>query len=282
MRCFIAIDIPEDIRGELADLHAEWLKQGQNSAMDMNGDGIVNFLDYALLAKRGYILVVEGAIPTGANGAYCEVGNGLSMIEAMRVFGRYASVVIAVGTCASYGGISAGSPNPTGALGVTAAMNYLNLPRTVINIPGCPAHPDWLVGTIVHLLTNGTAPALDSNGRPTQFYGTLVHTACPNLSSYNSSYSGEAGHANNRSCLSCHSRTDGDVPNPRTLGTSGCLFALGCRGRVTRGDCPTRKWNNPAANTMGVNWCVEAGSPCYGCTEPNFPDGMTPFYTLGD
>jgi hydrogenase small subunit len=275
-----AAQVARPSTGELADIHAEWLKQGQNSAMDLNGDGIVNFLDYALLAKRGYILVVEGAIPTGANGAYCEVGNGLTMIEAMRLFGKYASVIIAVGSCASYGGISAASPNPTGALSVTAALNYLNQPRTVINIPGCPAHPDWLVGTIVYLLTNGTAPALDSNGRPTDFYGTLVHNACPNLSNFNSAYSGRMSHAGNRSCLACHSNTDSEVPN-RILGASGCLFALGCKGRTTHCDCPTRKWNSPAQGQMGVNWCVTAGSPCYGCTEPTFPDGMTPFYTLG-
>lgn len=274
-----AAQVARPSSGELLELGDGWAQKNQNPALDLNGDGITNFIDYALLARRGYILVVEGAIPTGANGGYCEIGAGMTMLAALQLFSKYASQIIAVGTCASYGGISAGTPNPTGAMGVTAALNYLKQPRSVINIPGCPIHPDWLVGTIVNFLT-GTAVPLDSQSRPTAFYGTLVHSACPNLSSYNSTYGRQAGHAGNRSCLTCHLRTDSHIPNPRTLGTSGCLFALGCKGRQTYCDCPTRKWNSPAVGKTGVNWCVEAGSPCIGCTEPTFPDGMTPFYTL--
>jgi hydrogenase small subunit len=264
--------------GEMTDITNEWL-QRTNTTMDLNGDGIVNFVDYALLAKRGYILVVEGAIPTGAGGEYCEIGGGMTMLSALQLFAKYASTVIAVGTCASFGGIPASGPNPTGAMGVSAALSSLGQSRAVINIPGCPIHPDWLVGTIVNLLT-GTAVPLDSNSRPTAFYGTLTHSACPYLSSFNSSISGRIGHAGGESCLSCHTRTDSHVPNPRTLGIGGCLFSLGCKGRQTYCDCPTRKWNSPAAGQTGVNWCVQAGSPCIGCTEPTFPDSMTPFYTL--
>ena len=274
-----AAQVARPSTGELIDVSGEWVQTRQNLNMDLNGDGIVNFLDYALLARQGYILIVEGAIPTGASGEYCEIGGGMTMLKALQLFSKYASRVIAVGTCATYGGIPAARPNPTGALGVTAALNQLGQPREVINIPGCPIHPDWLVGTIVNLLT-GTAVPLDSQSRPTAFYGNLVHSACPYLSSYNSTYGRQAGHAGNTSCLSCHSRADGGIPNPRTLGASGCLFALGCKGRQTHCDCPTRKWNSPAKGQTGVNWCVQAGSPCFGCTEPTFPDGMMPFYSL--
>jgi hydrogenase small subunit len=274
-----AAQVARPSTGELIDLGGEWSQKGTAQSMDLSGDGVVNFIDYALLAKRGYILVVEGAIPTGAAGEYCEIGNGMTMISALQLFAKYASAIIAVGTCASFGGIPASGPNPTNSMGVSAALTSLGQSRSVINIPGCPIHPDWLVGTVVNLLT-GVAVPLDSQSRPTAFYGTLVHSACPNLSSFNSSISGRLNHAGNRSCLSCHSRTDGSVPNPRTLGASGCLFALGCKGRQTYCDCPTRKWNSPAAGQMGVNWCVQAGGPCIGCTEPTFPDSMTPFYTL--
>jgi len=274
-----AAQVARPSTGELIDMGGEWSQKAPGLNMDLNGDGIVNFVDYALLAKRGYILIVEGAIPTGAAGAYCEIGGGMTMLTALGLFAKYASQIIAVGTCATFGGIPAASPNPTNAMGVSAALTSLGQSRPVINIPGCPIHPDWLVGTIVNLLT-GTAVPLDSQSRPTAFFGTLVHSACPFLSSFNSSISGRLGHADNRSCLACHSRTDGEVPNPRTLGAAGCLFSLGCKGRQTYCDCPTRKWNSPAAGQTGVNWCVQAGSPCIGCTEPTFPDSMTPFYTL--
>ena len=248
-----AAQVARPSTGELLDMQAEWLQKGQNLNLDLNGDGIVNFVDYALLSKRGYILIIEGSIPTGANGGYCEIGGGMSMVDALRIFSKHASQIIAVGTCASYGGMYGAKPNPTGALGVTAALNYIGQPKPVINIPGCPMHPDWLVGTIIDLLT-GTAVTLDSNGRPTKFYpAQVIHEHCPLRG----------------------------TEEANILGQSGCLIELGCKGPRAHADCHIRKWNCPAAGKTGVNWCIGAGSPCIGCTEPTFPDGMTPFYRSG-
>jgi hydrogenase small subunit len=274
------INSPRPTTNQLKAFTDEWLIRSPSLLFDYNSDGIVNLVDYAMLAAKGFILVVEGAIPTGASGAYCEIGNGMTMIDAMRKFGADATHIIAVGSCASFGGIPAAAPNPTGALSVGGALASLGISKPLINIPGCPIHPDWLVGTIVSILTTGAIPALDSNNRPTAYYGALVHTNCPNLAAFNSTINGRISHAGGNSCLTCHTRTDGNVPNPRSLGTAGCLFALGCKGRETHCDCPTRKWNSPAQGQAGVNWCVQAGSPCIGCTEPTFPDGMRPFYTL--
>lgn len=271
---------PKPSLNQLKTLHDQWFIQSAGALMDVNADGKVNFTDYAGLAARGFILVIEGAVPVGSDGAFCEIGGGMTMTDALGKFGATASQIIAVGTCAAFGGIPAGAPNPTQALSVSAALSRLGISKPVINIPGCPIHPDWLVGTISSLLVNGTPGTLDAYGRPTAFFGALVHDACPNLSSFNSSYSERVRHAGNRSCLACHTRTDNHVPNPRSLGAGGCLYALGCRGRQTYCDCPTRKWNSPAKGQPGVNWCVQAGSPCIGCTEPSFPDGMAPFYTL--
>jgi hydrogenase small subunit len=268
-------------RTEIAALADSWLASGSNLPLDLNGDSKVNWLDYALMSKRGYVLIVEGAIPTGSEGLFCTVGGEMTMLDALRVFSQYASAIIAVGTCGCYGGVSAGAPNNTTAKGTKDALDYLGISKPVINIPGCPAHPDWLVGTISYFLVNGHAPSLDSSGRPTDYFGSLVHTNCQNLSSYNSLYASRVSHAGGQSCLTCHSRSDSDVPNPRTLGMSGCLYALNCKGRQTYADCSTRKWNSPGTSQNGVNWCVGAGAPCHGCTQPNFPDGMSPFYTLG-
>ena len=275
-----AAQVARPSNGELMDLQGEWLQKGPGLSNDLNSDSNVNFVDFGALARRGYILVVEGAIPTGANGDYCGVANGLTMVDAMRRFAPSATHIVAVGTCATYGGIAAARPNPTGALGVKDALTYIGVSKPVVNIPGCPIHPDWLVGTLIDVLTGATL-SLDSNGRPTKYYGAIVHNNCQYLSSFNSYYSSELSHANNRSCLSCHSNSDSDIRGAKVLGATGCLFALGCKGRQTYCDCSTRKWNSAAKSQNGINWCVGAGSPCYGCTQPNFPDGMSPFYTLG-
>ena len=209
----------------------------------------------------GYVLVVEGAIPVADQGHYCHVwedenGVPVTMETAFNDFWPDANCILAVGTCACYGGIPAGKPNPTTALGVNGTLNYLGIPEKrrplVINIPGCPSHPDWIIGTVAALLA-GNAPELDEDGRPIEFFGEHVHYHCPN-------------------------RRKGT--KAKVLGDSGCLAGLGCNGQLTHADCPVRKWNASEAGGYGVNWCVGAGNPCQGCTEPEFPDGMSPFYTL--
>ena len=200
-------------------------------------------------AAGGYVLVIEGAIPRGAGGDYCHIWPGMTMLDALRSFAQNAGAILAVGTCACFGGMSAGSPNPTGAAGVEDILGH----GSTINIPGCPAHPDWIVGTVAELLA-GRMPELDSDGRPIAFFGEHVHNNCPNR--------GLGG------------------GQARFLGDSGCLASLGCNGQQTHADCPIRKWNASAAGGYGVNWCVGAGNPCQGCTEPDFPDGMSPFYHL--
>lgn len=282
---------PQPALNEIAVLGDEWLSTGPALQMDVSGpqgasDGKVNLMDFAALCKQGYVLVVEGAIPTGSAGRFCHVGGDMTMLQAFDRFSAHADSILAVGTCAAFGGIAAASPNPTGALSVSGALSYLSRTKTVINIPGCPMHPDWFVGTVIKLLA-GQSVALDGSKRPLDYFGSTVHSSCSNLSQYNSAYAPnvstnhEGRNTTATSCLSCHSRTSTRVPNPRTLGMTGCLWALNCKGRITYGDCATRKWNNPAAGQNGVNWCIGAGSPCHGCTQPNFPDGITPFYTLG-
>ncbi|MFI4912170.1 MAG: hydrogenase small subunit [Sedimentisphaeraceae bacterium JB056] len=244
---------PHPSEQELIGIGDNWLSSQPNDMYDLNGDAKVNLIDFSLMAAQGYILVVEGAIPTDANGDYCHIGSHLTMLEAFDILSKNADSIISIGTCASFGGISAASPNPTAAKSVTDALAYLGRSKTVINIPGCPAHPDWFVGTVVKLL-NGDTVALDSNRRPMDYYAYTVHQHCPY-------------------------RSTEDAHN---LGESGCLEDVGCRGKSTRANCPILKWNSPAKGTNGVNWCVQARTPCHGCTEPTFPDGKTPFYKEDD
>ena len=205
----------------------------------------------------GYLLVIEGAIPAGEQGEYCELWPGMTMLQGVASFAPGAIAVLAVGTCAAYGGMSAGGPNPTDAMGVNDALDYLGLEATVINIPGCPSHPDWIVGTVARLLDvlagTGDMPQLDGYGRPIEFFGEYIHENCPNK---------------------------GIGIKAKVLSDDGCLAGLGCKGQQTHGDCPIRKWNSGAKGEPGVNWCVGARNPCQGCTDPDFPDKMGAFYNL--
>jgi hydrogenase small subunit len=192
-----------------------------------------------------YILAVEGAVSTKDNGLYNVIGrrNGLPVTayRAVRELGEKAAYVIAVGTCASDGGISAARPNPAQCVGVQSVLK-----RKVIKLPGCPCHPDWFMGTLAYLLLFG-APALDSRNRPLMFYSSLIHDCCPRRPFFDQGIFAEK------------------------LGEPACMFKLGCRGPVTRVDCPIRKWNGR------VNWPIGDNTPCIGCAMFGFPDGMEPF-----
>jgi len=192
-----------------------------------------------LEGKRDFVLVVEGSVPEDE---YCEVG-GKSFRERLSELSRDAVCVIAFGTCSSYGGIPSGSPSPTKSVGVSQIIKD----KPVINIPGCPPHPEWFLGTVAHIVLFGI-PELDEVLRPKLFFERTIHENCPKRAYYD------------------------EMKFARSFGEDGCLYELGCKGPYTHADCPLREWNG------GVNWCIANGSPCIGCTEPFFPDGLSPFY----
>ena len=223
----------------------------QNNLMAASGDLAVSAAE-AAGTTPGYILVVEGAVPTGAGGKYCRLWPGTSMHDGLLDFSENAGFILALGSCAAYGGVSAGAPNPTGAKGVG---QILGADPRLVNVPGCPAHPDWMVGTLSYLLTNGHLPPLDAHRRPLQYFGQQIHESCLNRRRY-CGLSASAVH----------------------LSQGGCMEALGCKGKRTYSDCYLRKWNAGDPGEYGVNWCIGARSPCLGCVQPDFPDGMSPFY----
>ena len=103
-----------------------------------------------------YILVIEGVIPTKDDGIYCKIG-GQTSLEMVREAAETAGAIIAIGSCASFGGLPAADPNPTGAKGAPEVLEG----KTVVTIPGCPANPYNFLGTALQYATFGTLPELD-------------------------------------------------------------------------------------------------------------------------
>jgi hydrogenase small subunit len=198
--------------------------------------------------KGKYIVVVEGSIPIKDDGIYCCVGGRSAVDIAKEVCGN-ALATIAVGTCATYGGIPAALPNPTGAVSIKKAVPE----ATVINLPGCPVNAENITATVVHFLTFGSLPATDSLGRPYFAYGKRIHDNCERRSHFDAGqfvrHWGDEGHRQ-----------------------GWCLYEMGCKGPETFKNCPTIKYN------AGTSWPVQAGHGCIGCAEPDFWDKMTPFY----
>ena len=174
----------------------------------------------------------------------------MPLVSRLESLASDALAVIALGTCSSFGGIPAASPNPTQCLSVEQVLEAAKIATPVVNIPGCPPHPDWFIGTVASILILGLPKPgdLDEHRRPKTFFGTLIHENCPRRAYYD------------------------EGKFAKKLSDPGCLYELGCKGPVTYADCPTRLWNN------GVNWCVGSGAPCMGCVEPGFPDLLSPLY----
>lgn len=209
------------------------------TVMSAAGDLAVSSLR-AAQDRGGYILVVEGGIPTAFNGMACTVftenNYEYTMEEVIQELAGAANAVVNVGTCACSGGIPAAGPNPGGVRTVTEITGI-----STLNIPGCPPHPDWIAGTIASVLC-GSIPATDSQGRPFSFYGRPVHATCPRKPLYDKNTFA----------------TD--------FGQEGrCLRNLGCHGPETGADCALRGWNN------GFNYCMQSNANCIGCTENDFP-----------
>jgi hydrogenase small subunit len=187
-----------------------------------------------------YILVVDGSIPShGIYSTIAGIGNREMLLEAV----PNAAAIIAIGTCAAYGGLPAAHPNPTGAVGVS----HLVKDKPVINIPGCPPIPLVMTGVIAHYLTLGTLPALDARGRPAAFYGETIHDRCYRRPFYDRGLFAETF----------------DDAGARQ---GWCLYKLGCKGPVAYNACAHVKWN------QGVSFPIQSGHGCIGCSEPGFWD----------
>ena len=189
-----------------------------------------------------YLLIVDGSIPLGIDGAYSCIA-GRTNVDLLKEAAAGAAAIVAMGTCAAFGGIPKAKPNPTGAVAVSDIVKD----KPIVNVPGCPPIPVVMTGVLAHYLTFGSLPELDDKLRPIAFYGETIHDRCYRRPFYDQGK---------------FAKTFDDEGARK----GWCLFELGCKGPVTHNACATTKWNG------GTSWPVESGHGCLGCSEPDFWD----------
>jgi hydrogenase small subunit len=210
-------------------------------------------LHAAMEANAGkYVLVVEGSIPRKDKGIYMKVA-GKPALQMLEEVGGQAAAIIAIGSCASWGGIPSADPNPTDAVGVDAIIKN---GKPIINIPGCPPNPYTLLGTVLQYATAGTLPALDELKRPKFAYDRNIHDHCPRRPHFDAGrFAQEFGDEGHRQ--------------------GWCLYKLGCKGPETHAGCSTRHFNE----VVDV-WPIGIGAPCVGCTEQKIAFRLPMFQTI--
>jgi hydrogenase small subunit len=209
-----------------------------------------------------FVLVVEGSIPNETikpEGYWAAMGIDASgqPITTCHWIDRLAPralAVVAIGTCATYGGIPAMSGNPTGAMGLPDYLGWSWKSKAgipIVCVPGCPVQPDNFMETVLYLLYQaaGLAPMipLDEALRPRWLFGQTVHEGCDRGGYYE----------------------QGDFA--AEYGSKKCIVKLGCWGPVVLCNVPKRGW------MAGIGGCPNVGGICIGCTMPGFPDKFMPF-----
>jgi len=220
------------------------------------------------MAERGeldapYVITWEGSImdeSIAGDGYWMglgedpQTGRQITSLEWLDRLSPGCAAVVAIGTCASWGGIPGAKGNVTNSMGV---MDYLGKDYRsafgvpVVNVPGCsPIGENYIeTAAAVCLFLNGLAPLpeFDELGRPAWLFGETVHRHCPRAGYY------EEG------------------VFAREYGDKECLVELGCWGPVVQCNIAER------GMVDGHGGCMQMGGICIGCTMPGFPDKFMPF-----
>lgn len=185
-------------------------------------------------------LLVEGAISKNSDFFTISDETTNVLLNKLTLKAKY---LVAVGSCASYGGVHAKFEQNDNVVGLEESLdkkNTKNLKHKIINLTGCPVHPEWIIQTLF-TLNNFGKMAIDQEGRPKELYSTLAHHGCTRNEYFEWKIEGAWGEK------------------------EGCLFYdQGCRGPMTHSSCNKILWND-------VNSKTRAGMPCIGCTETDFP-----------
>jgi len=199
-------------------------------------------LDTILKSKKKFdYLIIEGSFTRVRD--YID-RCGYSFEELIDNLSKRAEHIVCAGSCASFGGIFRvrDEENISGALySGDEKGGYWTQNSKVVNIPGCPIHPKWLVDTLL-ALKDGKNLLLDDFLRPKEIYSYFVHHGCMRNEYF-----------------------EWKIDTKNFGEKEGCLFYdHGCRGPMTHANCNKILWNEVSSKTR-------AGSPCLGCTEPDFP-----------
>ena len=238
-----------------------------NKVLDpsLGGDEFMRVFHQAADGALGvpFVFVVEGSIPNekiNGDGYWTSMGNDPATGEPITLnqwidrLAPKAWAVVAIGTCAAYGGIHAMAGNPTGAMGLCDYLGWdfrstAGIP--IVNVPGCPVQPDNFMETLTWLLYQaaGLSPMipLDDMHRPQWLFGKTVHEGCDRAGYYE-----QADFAS-------------DYNSPK------CQVKIGCWGPVVNCNVTKRGWMG------GIGGCPNVGGICIGCTMPGFPDKFMPF-----
>lgn len=199
------------------------------------------------LQQDGFLLVLEGAVPTSHDGMTCVMwhdskGRPVTAEQAVTDLAQMAEHIICAGTCAAHGGVSTSNGNPSGACSVGQLLQDQGVTDvSLINIPGCPVHPERLFITLAEIIA-GNMPELDELRRPVQFYNDKL-CICTRVGIHSIGTVQEYGLA------------------------AGCLWELGCRGEAAKTDCASRGWFENSEC-----YCNLVNAPCQGCVYPSYPD----------
>jgi len=233
----------------------EWLWHPSLSLA--SGEAVLTILENCLSGDQPLdVLCIEGALlrgPQGSGRFHLLAGTGVPMISWVQRLAGVARYVVAVGSCAAWGGVSGARNHATEACGLQfeddhpggllgpAFRSGAGLP--VINVAGCPTHPGWVIDSLMALADGSlSADDLDSLQRPRFYADQLVHHGCTRNEFYEFKASAE---------------------QPSDL---GCMMEhMGCKGTQAHADCNTRLWN-------GEGSCTRGGYACISCTEPGFQD----------
>ena len=186
------------------------------------------------------ILIIEGSFKEEGF-----VKGGVEVSSLIHTYAKKATHIISAGTCATFGGIFKQN-DPENISGFCfdleeKTIRYDSYAPKLISLPGCPIHPKWL-SYVLLMIANSKKIAIDSLHRPVELYGYTVHAGCTRNEYF-----------------------EWKIDSKNFGLKEGCLFyEQGCQGPYTRGSCNKILWNDVSSKTR-------AGTPCFGCTEPDFP-----------
>lgn len=211
--------------------------------------------DERIAQRTGGYFSAMGMEAVSGEAGHAEVSHPVPTATWLHRMAPRAAATIAIGTCATWGGVPSAAGNPTGSMSVMDALgkdyrSAFGLP--VINVPGCAPVGDNFTETVFAILLFlqglGPLPAFDELGRPAWLFDQTVHQGCTRAGFYEE---GSFAHE---------------------YGDPECLVEIGCWGPVVNCNIVQRG----AMNHMGG--CMQAGGICIGCTMPGFPDKFAPFF----